>query len=151
MKWPWVTRSLLESTLAELDRARTEAKEMVETVRSEGRLALQRSEAEWQIAEERLLGEIERARRDKQIAEDRLYAAWKEGGIAVPTREAVIPQSAKPIELLPDKLRDYVNNWESPDVRAELEGEIRRLHFELSWPEERVLQLLRDRTPEMVV
>jgi len=53
---------------------------------------------------------------DKQVAEDRLYAAWKEGAI-VPPRESVTPTAPKEITLLPEKLRAFVNNWESPETR----------------------------------
>lgn len=106
---PWVSRALLEATLAELDRART----------------------------------------DKRIAEDRLYAAWKEG-YQVPARSVVAPEPPKPIELLPEALRGYVENWESSQTRAELETEIRRL-LELGWPEERILKLLTDRSPEVTI
>lgn len=109
MRFPWVMRSLLDATLAELDRAR----------------------------------------QDKRIAEDRLYAAWKEG-YQVPSREAVTPQPPKVVEILPELLRAYVENWESPETRAELETEIRHLQ-EIGWPEERILTLLRDRSPEVTV
>lgn len=82
--------------------------------------------------------------RDKQIAEDRLYAAWQQG-YTIPPRASVTPPEPKEIRLLPDKLHAFVQNWESADVRAELEAEARRLHFQMGYPEERVLKLFEDR------
>lgn len=93
---------------------------------------------------ERLLAE---AIRDRKVAEDRLYAAWREG-LTVPPRETVIPREPKSVAILPDKLREYVENWEDPLVRMEVEGEMRRLHYELGYPEERVLETVQRRVPD---
>jgi hypothetical protein len=81
---------------------------------------------------------------DKQIAEDRLYAAFKEG-YQIPPRQSVEAPQPKEIRILPDKLHAFVNNWEGADTRAELEAEARRLHFEMGLPEDRVLQLFEQR------
>jgi len=81
---------------------------------------------------------------DKQVAEDRLYAAWKEGAVVPP--RAAVTDMPKVVQVLPDKLHDFVSNWESPDTRAELEAEARRLHFQMGYPEERVLKLFADRS-----
>jgi hypothetical protein len=86
----------------------------------------------------------EEALRDKRVAEDRLYAAWKEGN-QIPPRDAVTPKTAEPIKMLPEKLHSFVQNWESPEVRADLEREARLLHFDLGMTEDRVLQLWQDR------
>ncbi|HKR57169.1 MAG TPA: hypothetical protein VJS20_12785 [Gemmatimonadales bacterium] len=88
--------------------------------------------------------------RDRRIAEDRLYAAWKDGN-TIPPRESVTPQPPKEIHLLPDTLRDYIGNWESPEVRMELEAEARRMHFELGYPEDRVIETFQRRIPETAV
>lgn len=77
---------------------------------------------------------------DKQIAEDRLYAAWKDGH-TIPPRASVLPPEPQVVTLLPDKLRAFVENYESPETRAVLETEARRLHFDMGYPEERVLEL----------
>jgi len=82
---------------------------------------------------------------EKRIAEDRLYAAWKDG-YTVPPRESVVPAAPKEIRLLPEKLNGFVQNWESAEVRQELEGEARRLHYDLGWDEERVIALFRARS-----
>lgn len=83
--------------------------------------------------------------RDKQIAEDRLYAAWQQG-YTVPPRASVTPPEPKEIRLLPDKLHAWIENWESGETRAELEAEARRLHFQMGYPEERVLDLFNARS-----
>jgi hypothetical protein len=77
---------------------------------------------------------------DKKIAEDRLYAAWKDGN-TIPPREAVTPRIPQTLELLPSKIQDEINNWESPEVRADLDREARRLLFDLKFPEDRVIEL----------
>ena len=92
------------------------------------------------VARERL----EAAERRAQIAEDRLYAAWKEGH-TIPPRESVTQRDSEIIQALPDKLLGYINNWESAETRYDLEREARRLHFEMSFPEERVLELWKRR------
>jgi hypothetical protein len=82
---------------------------------------------------------------DKQVAEDRLYAAWREGA-QVPPRASVEPPAPREVRVLPDKLHAWIQNWESADVRGELETEARRLHFEQGYPEERVLALFEARS-----
>jgi len=83
--------------------------------------------------------------RDKQIAEDRLYAAWQQG-YTVPPRESVVPKEPQVVTILPEKLNAWVQNWESPETRAELEIEARRLHFQMGYPEDRVLELFNARS-----
>jgi hypothetical protein len=82
--------------------------------------------------------------REKQIAEDRLYAAWKDG-FTVPPRESVVPKEPTILRILPEKLHAEVNNWEDSGTRADLEREARRLHFDLGFTEERVLELWKAR------
>ena len=94
---------------------------------------------------ERLLSE---AVRDRKVAEDRLYAAWQTGALQVPPRGSVLPPEKKVVQILPDKLREYVENWEDPVTRMEVEAEARRLHYDLGQPEERVLDLFKQRSPE---
>lgn len=86
----------------------------------------------------------EQALHDKRVAEDRLYAAWKEG-YQIPPRATVEPEAPKVIELLPDEVRRYVENWESPEVRRELEAEARKMIFDLGMTEERVVALFTER------
>jgi len=81
---------------------------------------------------------------DKKIAEDRLYAAWKDGH-TIPPREAVTPREPVVLQALPEKIAGYVNNWESAETRGELDREARRLLFDLHFPEERVLELWQQR------
>jgi len=76
---------------------------------------------------------------DKQIAEDRLYAAWKEGH-TIPPRAAVERREPDVVTLLPEKLHAFVQNWESPETRADLEREARAL-LKHNFTEERVLDL----------
>lgn len=82
---------------------------------------------------------------DKKIAEDRLYAAWKEN-FTIPPRESVGPPKPREITLLPEKLHAFVQNWESPETRLELEAEARRLHFDMKYPEDRVLEIFEARS-----
>ena len=81
---------------------------------------------------------------EKRIAEDRLYAAWKDG-YTVPPRESVVPAPPKPVQLLPPELAGYVQNWESAEVRQELEAEARRLHYDLGYDADRVIALFEAR------
>lgn len=85
----------------------------------------------------------ERAR----IAEDRLYAAHKDG-FMVPPRETVLPRVPDVLTLLPEKLYGFVQNWESGDTREALETEARKL-MENGWSEDRILTLWQDRTGEV--
>jgi len=87
----------------------------------------------------------EEALRRAQVAEDRLYAAWKDG-YTVPARETVVPKEPVLIRALPEKVHAEIQNWESPEVRADLEREARKLLYDLNFPEERVLQLWADRS-----
>lgn len=86
----------------------------------------------------------EQAELRARVAEDRLYAAHKEGAL-IPPRAPFEPREPEVIKLLPDKLASYIENWESPETRADLDREARRLHYDLGYPEERVLQLWTDR------
>jgi hypothetical protein len=88
----------------------------------------------------------EEAQERARVAEDRLYAAHKDGAL-IPPREAVLPREPQVLELLPEKLYGYVQNWESGDTREALEAEARKL-METGWSEERILALWQARTGE---
>jgi hypothetical protein len=90
----------------------------------------------------------ERAEERARIAEDRLYAAHKEGAL-IPPREAFQPKVPEVIELLPAKLLSYTQNWESVDTRSALEAEAREM-LKLGWPEDRILETWQARTGERV-
>lgn len=66
--------------------------------------------------------QVRDARDRAELAEDRLYAAWKED-YAIPAR----PVEPEPvvIEPLPEMLQTLVNDWDSPDTRATLERAMR--------------------------
>ena len=89
----------------------------------------------------------EQAELRARVAEDRLYAAHKEGA-TIPPRAPFEPHEPEVIKLLPEKLSAYIENWESPEVRADLEREARRLHYDLNMPEDRVLDLWQARQGE---
>lgn len=65
----------------------------------------------------------ERARADQ--AEDRLYAAWKDGHQVPPRPEETVPQ--EPPAPIPADLRDLVDRWDDPFAREKAELEIRGL------------------------
>lgn len=102
----------------------------------------------WPWVSRRALEAVEaalaQALQDKRIAEDRLYAAWKDQNI-IPPRESVLPRPPVEIKLLPEKLDRYVQNWESAEVRQEIAAEVRRLHYDLHYPEDRVIELIEAR------
>jgi hypothetical protein len=74
--------------------------------------------------------------RRARIAEDRLYGAWKEGA-QIPPRAAVEP-TVKEVRLLPEKVLRFVQNWEDPQTRADLEREA-RVMLEQGLSEERIV------------
>ena len=82
--------------------------------------------------------------RRAQVAEDRLYGAFKDG-YTIPPRATVEQKSPEVLELLPAKLLDFVNNWESPEVRGELDREARKL-IELGLGEDRIMDLWKRRS-----
>jgi hypothetical protein len=86
----------------------------------------------------------ERAR----IAEDRLYAAHKDGAI-IPPREMMMPGKPVVLEALPAKVAGYVQNWESVETRQALDQEARKL-MELGMTEDRIIELWQARTGEGV-
>jgi len=86
----------------------------------------------------------EEAKERARVAEDRLYAAHKDQYV-IPPREAVTPREPEVLELLPEKLHGFVQNWESADTREALETEARKL-MENGWPEDRILGLWQART-----
>lgn len=63
-------------------------------------------------------------RHDLRIAHDRLYGAWQ-AGAQIPAA----PDEEPRLELvpLPPELQALVDEWSSPDVRAQVEVQIRRL------------------------
>jgi hypothetical protein len=88
----------------------------------------------------------EEAKERARIAEDRLYAAHKDQYV-IPPREAVTSAEPKVLETLPEKLRGFVNNWESSETRQALEQEARKL-LEVGMGEERIIELWQARTGE---
>ena len=70
--------------------------------------------------------ELRRSREAEVVAADRLLAAWKEGAV-VPPRPPAEPFRQLP---LPEALREEVDQWADPEVRAEVEAKIRKLQAE---------------------
>jgi hypothetical protein len=61
------------------------------------------------------------AARDMQVANDRLYAAWKDG-YTIPEPDV----EPEPDEPLPDALAEWVAQWEDVAAREKWDAEIRR-------------------------
>lgn len=84
-----------------------------------------------------LLLELRDAKREKKIAEDRLYAAWKEGALIPPRPEPADSAPEEPPTPIPVELRDLVDRWEDDFARTKAEQELR--HFlDEGWSEARI-------------
>lgn len=68
-------------------------------------------------------GELSYLRKELATAQDRLLAAWRDEGAVIPPR----PVEPVKVEPLPEQLRAWVNNWESPESKAIEESRIRHL------------------------
>jgi hypothetical protein len=72
-----------------------------------------------------LVSELRRERARADTAEDRLYAAWKEGHV-IPPRPESMPAPEPPAPI-PAELRDLVDRWDDPLAREKAELELRGL------------------------
>lgn len=82
--------------------------------------------------------ELERWRRDAKEAQDRLFYAWRDEKV-VPAPRTTEPAK---VEALPAALREYVDQWEDPEVRLEQETRVRSLYFDRGMGEAAVLKEL---------
>jgi hypothetical protein len=76
-----------------------------------------------------LQSELAYYRTELATAQDRLVHAWREDKAIIPAR----PVKVEPPKPLPPELQDAVNEWESPETRANQESYVRGLYFEKGW------------------
>ena len=70
-----------------------------------------------------LKGQLEQARKAEEVATDRLVHAAREGAVVPPRPTPPTP----PVQPLPKILLDELRQWEDPEHRIELEGQMRNL------------------------
>lgn len=80
--------------------------------------------------------EMQYLREENRIAQDRLLHAWRDDRAVIPPR----PVEVEPQKPLPPELQELVNEWESPQSRADLETRLRGLYFDKGWGVQAILK-----------
>lgn len=80
--------------------------------------------------------ELAYLRAELRIAQDRLLHAWRDDRAVIPPR----PVEVEPQKPLPPELQELVNEWESPQARADLETRLRGLYFDKGWGVQAILK-----------
>lgn len=78
----------------------------------------------WAPVFEYLRRELAYYRKELATAQDRLVHAWRDDKAIIPPR----PVEIRPPTPLPADLLEVVNEWESPETRAQVESQIREMY-----------------------
>lgn len=87
-----------------------------------------------------LQSELAYYRKELATAQDRLVHAWRDDKAVIPPRPVVV----EPPKALPPELQEVVDEWESPETRANAEQQLRVMYFDRGWGIPAILRHLQD-------